>query len=67
LPENQHWLMTAFTNKNAEDLKSRAPTTGGDVFTLHSLGLKSLNQAFKKIAINPKKLNDNIKNILKNK
>ena len=58
IPANLSWLLVAFNKRIADELKLRAPT-GGEVSTLHSLGLKSIGKTFRKISVDTSKT-DNI-------
>jgi len=67
IPPNQSWLLVAFNKQIADELKSRAPTSGS-VYTLHSLGLKTIASSFPKISVYQDKLSDIIEQLIgKNK
>jgi superfamily I DNA/RNA helicase len=50
IPEGKSWLLVAFNKRIAEELKKKAPM-GGDIRTLHSLGLRALYKKFPKLHI----------------
>lgn len=54
IPTNLSWLLVAFNKRIADELKLRAPA-GGEVSTLHSLGLKSIGKTFRKISVDNSK------------
>ncbi|HVI40104.1 MAG TPA: ATP-dependent helicase [Anaerovoracaceae bacterium] len=66
IPSNLKWLLVAFNKKIAEELKSRAPA-GGEVSTLHSLGLKSIGATLKGISVDNDKLPNIIAKVVKDK
>lgn len=61
IPEGRSWLLVAFNKRIAEELKKKAPYTGGDVRTLHSLGLRALYKKFPKLNV----ANDKVDRIMK--
>ena len=59
IPEGKSWLLVAFNKRIAEELKKKAPM-GGDIRTLHSLGLRALDKKFPKLTV----ANDKVDRIL---
>lgn len=66
IPSNLKWLLVAFNKKIAEELKERAPS-GGEISTLHSLGLKSIGATLKGISVDNDKLPNIIAKVIKDK
>lgn len=56
LPKDASWLLVAFNKRIAEELKTRAPA-GGEIQTLHALGLKAVSRTFPGITVEPDKVN----------
>lgn len=57
VPSGLSWLLVAFNKKIADELKYRV-TWGGEISTLHSLGLKSLFKTFPKVSVDQNKVDD---------
>lgn len=66
IPEKQSWLLAAFNKKIAEELKIRAPSDSGSIYTLHALGLKHISNSFPNITINQDKLPNIVERVVGN-
>lgn len=66
IPKDLKWLLVAFNKKIADELKERSPP-GGQIFTLHSLGLKSIGATLKGVSVDNDKLPNIIAKVIKDK
>ncbi len=66
IPPGNSWILVAFNKEIAKNLKSKAPP-GGEIRTLHSLGLKAITKTkgFKNISINEYKLDTILDDLVK--
>lgn len=55
IPFGKSWLLCAFNKRIADELNRQAPSVGGDVKTLHSIGLRSLFKKFPKLKVDDSK------------